>query len=97
MTQRWGSLAPFGALAFAYFASIGVFNPYATLWFKSLGFSTLAIGAIAPLPETALPQRLATAKGLGVARYGRVRVWGSVGRGLRRGRGLLLAQSSAGP
>jgi MFS transporter, PPP family, 3-phenylpropionic acid transporter len=143
-----GSLAPFGALSFAYFASIGLFNPYAPLWFQSLGFSTLAIGAIAslqawtrvvspyawswtgdhwehgarrstllriattlalvaavgllftrsygavsivvlllflangaivPLAEAALSQRLATAQGLDVARYGRVRVWGSVG------------------
>ena len=43
------SLAPFGALCFAYFAAIGLFNPYAPLWFQSLGFSTLAIGAIASL------------------------------------------------
>ena len=50
------SLAPFGALSFAYFASIGLFNPYAPLWFASLGFSTLAIGAIAlPLLATGLP------------------------------------------
>ncbi len=143
-----GSLAPFGALSFAYFASIGLFNPYAPLWFASLGFSTLAIGAIAslqswtrvvapyawswtgdhwehgarratllriatalalvfacgllgarsygavsivvlllflangaiiPLSEAALSQHLATARGLDVARYGRVRVWGSIG------------------
>jgi PPP family 3-phenylpropionic acid transporter len=143
-----GSLAPFGALSFAYFTTIGLFNPYAPLWFQSLGFSTLAIGAIAslqswtrvfapyawswtgdhwahgarrhvllrvasaavllsalglllareyaavsvvvlliflanggivPLAEAALSQRLATAQGLDVGRYGRVRVWGSVG------------------
>jgi PPP family 3-phenylpropionic acid transporter len=142
------SLAPFGAVSFTYFAGIGLFNPYAPLWFQSLGFSTLAIGAIAslqswtrvlapyawswggdhwdhgtrrptlmriaaaavllsalglllarsyaavavivvliflanggivPLAEAALSQRLATAQGLDVARYGRVRVWGSVG------------------
>lgn len=142
------SLAPFGALSGAYFASIGLFNPYAPLWFQSLGFSTLAIGliaslqawtrvivpygwswlgdhwqhgaqrhtllrvasalvllfalgllwarahtavtllvmllfmangAIVPLAEAALSQRLATAQGLDVARYGRVRVWGSIG------------------
>lgn len=142
------SLAPFGALSFAYFASIGLFNPYAPLWFQSLGFSTLAIGAIAslqawtrllapyawswagdhwdhgarrptllriatalallfalglllareyaavsivvmlvylanggvvPLAEAALAQRLATAQGLDVGRYGRVRAWGSIG------------------
>ncbi|GAB4114413.1 MAG: MFS transporter [Rubrivivax sp.] len=42
--------APLGAFAgvwFCYFAAIGLFNPYAPLWFKELGFSTLAIGAIA--------------------------------------------------
>ncbi len=39
----------FGALAFAYFAAIGLFNPYAPLWFQSLGFSTVVIGAIASL------------------------------------------------
>ncbi len=43
------SLAPFGALTFCYFATIGLFNPYAPLWFQSLGLSTLAIGAIASL------------------------------------------------
>ena len=36
-------------MSFAYFASIGLFNPYAPLWFQSLGFSTLAIGAIGSL------------------------------------------------
>jgi PPP family 3-phenylpropionic acid transporter len=141
-------LAPFGALSFCYFASIGLINPYAPLWFQQLGFSTLAIGAIAslqawtrvvgpyawswagdrwghgarrtsllriaagaslavaalllfvrgygavslamfllflansgvmPLNEAALSQRLVTTTGLDVARYGRVRVWGSIG------------------
>lgn len=148
MTRTAGSLAPFGALSFAYFSTIGLFHPYAPLWFQSLGFSTLAIGAIAslqswtrvfapyawswtgdhwghgahrhlllriatgaalvsalgllvareyaavslvmlliflanggivPLAEAALSQRLATAQGLDVGRYGRVRAWGSVG------------------
>ena len=142
------SLVPFGALSFTYFASIGLFNPYAPLWFQSLGFSTLAIGAIAslqswtrvvvpyawswlgdhwghggrrvellriatalilavslgllaltdvvavaavvvlifmangavvPLSEAALAQRLATGQGFDVGRYGRVRAWGSIG------------------
>lgn len=41
--------ARFGALAAAYFAAIGLFNPYAPLWFQSLGFSTVVIGAIASL------------------------------------------------
>jgi MFS transporter, PPP family, 3-phenylpropionic acid transporter len=148
VNQRRESLAPFGALSFAYFALIGLFNVYAPLWFASLGYSVLAIGAIGslqawtrvvapyawswtgdhweqgarratllriaaslalvfatallwarsygavsvvvlllflanggivPLAEAALSQRLATAQGLDVARYGRVRVWGSVG------------------
>lgn len=145
---RQGSLAPFGALCFAYFASIGLFNPYAPLWFQSLGFSTLAIGTIAslqawtrvvapygwswlgdhwgrgarrvellriatalmlvvslgllavtdvvavalvvtlifvangavvPLTEAVVAQRLATGQGIDMGRYGRVRVWGSIG------------------
>ena len=42
-------LARFGALTCTYFAAIGLFNPYAPLWFQSLGFSTLVIGAIASL------------------------------------------------
>jgi PPP family 3-phenylpropionic acid transporter len=143
-----GSLVPYGALSFAYFASIGLFNPYAPLWFQSLGFSTLAIGAIAslqswtrvfmpygwswlgdhwghgsrrvdllriataailvaslgllifrdtvavavvvtlifmangaviPLTEAVVAQRLATEQGLDLGRYGRVRMWGSIG------------------
>jgi PPP family 3-phenylpropionic acid transporter len=143
-----GSLVPYGALAFAYFASIGLFNPYAPLWFQSLGFSTLAIGSIAslqswtrvvvpyawswlgdhwhhgarrvellriataliltaslgllwlrdmaslaavvvliflanaavmPLAEAAVAQRLATPEGMDYRRYGRVRMWGSLG------------------
>jgi len=44
-----GSLVPYGALSCMYFASIGLFNPYAPLWFQSLGFSPLAIGMIASL------------------------------------------------
>jgi MFS transporter, PPP family, 3-phenylpropionic acid transporter len=148
VTQRSDSLVPFGALSFTYFATIGLLNPYAPLWFQSLGFSTLAIGAIAslqswtrviapyawswtgdhwaqglhrttllrmatslallfaaglllarsypavalvvfliflanggivPLAEAALSQRLATGQGMDVARYGRVRAWGSLG------------------
>jgi MFS transporter, PPP family, 3-phenylpropionic acid transporter len=43
------ALAPFAWLSAAYFAALGVFHPYAPLWFQSLGFSTLAIGAIASL------------------------------------------------
>lgn len=42
-------LAAFGVLWFGYFAAIGAFNPYAPLWYQSLGFSTLAIGTIASL------------------------------------------------
>jgi PPP family 3-phenylpropionic acid transporter len=142
------SLAPFGALSFAYYASIGLFNPYAPLWFQSLGMSTLAIGTVAslqswtrvvmpyawswlgdhwgqgarrvpllrlaaalalvaaallpftrdpaavtvavvllfmangavvPLAEAALAPHLSHAEGLDVGRYGRVRLWGSMG------------------
>jgi MFS transporter, PPP family, 3-phenylpropionic acid transporter len=143
-----GSLVPYGALGFAYFASIGLFNPYTPLWFQSLGYSSLAIGVIAslqswtrivvpygwswlgdhwgagarrvdllriatalillaslglllvtdvvavaivvvlifmangavmPLTEAVVAQRLATEQGVDLARYGRVRMWGSIG------------------
>jgi MFS transporter, PPP family, 3-phenylpropionic acid transporter len=142
------SLAPYGLLSCAYFASIGLFNPYAPLWFQHLGYSAFMIGvmgslqswtriatpyawgwvadhwggggrratllriasgvallaalglvveppmalmiavvlllfvgnaAIVPVSETLLAQRLATADGLDLGRYGRVRVWGSLG------------------
>lgn len=43
------SLRLFAAVWFTYFASIGLFTTYAPLWFKDLGFSALAIGAIASL------------------------------------------------
>lgn len=46
---RVSGLKRFGAVSFTYFAAIGLFNPYAPLWFQSLGFSTLVIGAIASL------------------------------------------------
>lgn len=46
---RVSGLRRLGAVSFAYFAAIGLFNPYAPLWFQSLGFSTLVIGAIASL------------------------------------------------
>ncbi|MBZ8139816.1 MFS transporter [Rubrivivax gelatinosus] len=135
----------FGAIWFVYFAGIALFNPYAPLWFKELGFSTLLIGAVAslqswtrivapygwgwladhggrrvrliriaaaaallaalgflvvrgewavaactallflangaivPLSEAALAARLTGAGGFDSRRYGRVRVWGSLG------------------
>jgi len=139
-------LGRFGALSFCYFAAIGLFNPYAPLWFQSLGYSPLVIGAIlslqswtrvlspyawgwlgdhsgrrvelmvlaaagallsalgllgvqaavpvalvtallflanggvVPLYEATLAHLLRTADGgIDPARYGRVRVWGSVG------------------
>ncbi len=143
-----GSLVPYGALNFMYFASIGLFNPFAPLWFQSLGYSTLVIGTIAslqswtrvvvpygwswlgdhwgqgtrrvdllriataaivvtslgllvfdsvvavalvvtlvfmangavtPLTDALVSQRLATAQGMDVGRYGRIRMWGSIG------------------
>ena len=36
----------FALLSAAYFGFLGYFNPYLPLWLKSLGFSTLAIGAL---------------------------------------------------
>ncbi len=38
-----------------------------------------ANGAVVPLMEAAVAQRLATAQGMDVGRYGRVRMWGSIG------------------
>ncbi len=139
------SLRAFGAVWFFYFAAIGSFNPFAPLWFKELGFSTLAIGSIAslqawtriiapyawgwlgdhsgqrvrlmrlaalasllaacgllwargygavalftallflanggvvPLTEATISRHLTTEDGMDTARYGRVRVWGSIG------------------
>jgi MFS transporter, PPP family, 3-phenylpropionic acid transporter len=138
-------LAAFGLLSFTYFAAIGLFNPYAPLWFKELGYSTILIGGIAslqswtrviasyawswfgdhtgrrvelirvaaagslvaaaallgveqaapvalvtallfvansgviPLSEATLAHHLSTGEGIDAARYGRVRVWGSIG------------------
>jgi PPP family 3-phenylpropionic acid transporter len=138
-------LARYAALSGCYFAAVGLFNPYAPLWFQSLGFSTLLIGGIAslqnwtrvvapyawswcgdrsgrrvelirlsavatllatlgllgvreavpvallagliflansgiaPLSEAALLHLLQQPDGLDARRYGRVRVWGSVG------------------
>lgn len=42
-------LPAFGLLTFTYFAAVGLFSPYAPLWFKHLGLSTFVIGAIASL------------------------------------------------
>jgi MFS transporter, PPP family, 3-phenylpropionic acid transporter len=137
--------AAFSALWFSYFAAIGLFSPFAPLWFSELGFSTLAIGAMAslqawtrviapygwgwlgdhrgqrmrwvqlssaaavlaasgllwargeaavslcvallflangaviPLSEATLARHLLTPGGMDSGRYGRVRVWGSIG------------------
>jgi PPP family 3-phenylpropionic acid transporter len=142
---RVSGLRRFGGVSFAYFAAIGLFNPYAPLWFQSLGLSTLVIGGIAslqswtrivapyawswagdhsgrrtelirlaavgallsalgllgvrgavpvalvttllfvansgvvPLYETSLAHLLNTPSGMDTTRYGRVRMWGSVG------------------
>jgi MFS transporter, PPP family, 3-phenylpropionic acid transporter len=43
------ALFAFAAVSFAYFAHAGLFGTYAPLWFQSLGYSTLAIGALASL------------------------------------------------
>lgn len=140
-----GPLPAFAALSFCYFAAIGLFNPYAPLWFQSLGYSTVLIGGLSalqswtrvfapyawswfgdrsgrrvelirlsafgtlcaaaglmgvqqalpvavvtgllflansgvvPLYESVLAQLLHTPGGIDAARYGRVRVWGSIG------------------
>ena len=43
------ALFAFSAVSFAYFSYAGLFGTYAPLWFQSLGFGTLAIGALASL------------------------------------------------
>jgi PPP family 3-phenylpropionic acid transporter len=47
--RQQAALRAFAAVSLTYFASVGLFNPYAPLWFKHLGFSTLAIGVLAAL------------------------------------------------
>lgn len=39
-------LAPFAALSASYFAHIGFFNPYLSLWLKDLGYGLFAIGLL---------------------------------------------------
>lgn len=41
-----GQLAPFAALSASYFAHIGFFNPYLSLWLKDLGYGLFAIGLL---------------------------------------------------
>ena len=148
------TLIAFGAVSFTYFAYAGLFSTYAPLWFRSLGYSTLAIGVLAsvqsatrvlspyawgwvadhtgrraqllraavalsllsafgflvaptyawivgvtaalfvctagviPISEAALAHLVSRGAALDVARYGRVRVWGSVG--------FILAVSASG-
>jgi len=139
------ALFAFSSVSFAYFAYAGLFGTYAPLWFQRLGYSTLAIGALAsmqsgtrifspyvwgwladhtgrrtqllriavggalvcalgfsvpgpygwvaavtvalfvctagvvPINEAALAHLVSRGGTLDAARYGRVRVWGSVG------------------
>ena len=47
MSPAPAPLGAFSAVWFCYFAAIGLYNPYAPLWFRDLGLSTLAIGALA--------------------------------------------------
>ena len=42
-----GPLVPFAALSGAYFAHIGFFNPYLTLWLKDLGLPLAVISVLA--------------------------------------------------
>jgi PPP family 3-phenylpropionic acid transporter len=43
------ALFAFSSVSFAYFSYAGLFGTYAPLWFQSLGFGTLAIGALASM------------------------------------------------
>jgi MFS transporter, PPP family, 3-phenylpropionic acid transporter len=47
LTPLRQTLAPFAALSASYFAHIGFFNPYLTLWLKDLGFSLVVISLLA--------------------------------------------------
>jgi len=49
LTAAASPLPAYALLSGCYFAAVGLFNPYAPLWFQSLGFSTLLIGALASL------------------------------------------------
>jgi PPP family 3-phenylpropionic acid transporter len=139
------ALFAFGSVSFTYFSYAGLFGTYAPLWFQSLGYGSLAIGAltsvqsatrlfspyawgwladhsgrrtlllrvatacalasacgyfgsegyglvavvtaalfvctagVVPISEAALAQFVTSGATLDVGRYGRVRVWGSVG------------------
>lgn len=44
---RFPPLVPYAALSASYFAHIGFFNPYLTLWLQSLGLPLLAISLLA--------------------------------------------------
>jgi len=158
-----GSLLAFGSVSFAYFSYAGLFATYAPLWFQSLGFGTLAIGAlisaqsatrlfspyawgwladhsgkrvrvlriavacalasafgyfvssaygwiaivtvalfistagVIPISEAALAHFVSSGGTLDVGRYGRVRVWGSIGFVIAVvGSGALLQASGVG-
>jgi PPP family 3-phenylpropionic acid transporter len=145
MPSARSPLSAFALVSFCYFTTAGLFNPYAPLWFKELGLSTLAIGtitslqawtrvvppyawgwlgdhtgrrvdimrwtslgcvvsslalfgvtgywgaavatlllfgfnsALMPMHDAALGRLLATERGFDAGRYGRVRMWGSIG------------------
>ena len=42
-------MLPFAAISLCYFGFIGLFSPYAPLWYQSLGYSTFAIGVLTSL------------------------------------------------
>ena len=46
MSSTRSHLLPFSILSASYFAHIGFFNPYLTLWLKDLGLSLVAIGLL---------------------------------------------------
>ena len=88
------ALLPFAALSASYFAHIGFFNPYLPLWLKDLGLwlelSPLWLGvvlflmfthtsAMMPMSEAAMAHLVSQGGAFDAKRYGRVRLWGSIG------------------
>jgi len=71
-------LIPFAALSASYFAHIGFFNPYLPLWLKDLGLGIFAISLLTSI-QAAMAHLVSSSGAFDARRYGRVRLWGSLG------------------